>query len=241
MKNRTQRRSFLKNTALSASLLPFVGLSDFLEAAKVDDEYKAIVVVLLEGGADVFNMIAPNDKAYHDYETARAGIALSKESLLDIGDGYGMRENMEKMQELYLDKKLAIIANVGTLVEPITVSEIEAGSKAVPFELFAHNTQRAQWMFGDATGASRNGWAARVADKFYTQPNPYFNINVADVNNNLQYGGKAESLHFDDAYISSDTMESYGFGPMSGSGELGSVYYELYKEEQNLSSLLYLF
>ena len=232
MKKRIQRREFIKSTALGASLLPFVGLSTLLEAAEVEGEYKAIVVVLLEGGADVFNMIAPNDEAYNDYVTARGSIALPKESLLDIGDGYGMRENMTAMQRLYLDKKMAIVANVGTLVEPVTATEVEAGSKVIPFELFAHNIQRAQWMFGDATGTLRSGWAARVADKFYTQPNPYFNINVADVNNNLQYGAKAEALHFDDAYISPNTMESYGFGPMSGGGELGSVYYELYKEEQ---------
>ena len=238
MKKKIQRREFIKTTALGASLFPFLGLSTLLEAAEVEGEYKAIVVVLLEGGADVFNMIAPNDEAYNDYANARGGLALPKESLLDIGDGYGMRENMTVMQRLYLDEKLAIVANVGTLIEPVTATEVEAGSKAIPFELFAHNTQRAQWMFGDATGASRDGWAARVADKFYTQPNPYFNINVADVNNNLQYGGKAETLHFDDAYISPNTMESYGFGPMSGGGELGSVYYELYQEEQKSTDKL---
>ena len=233
MKKRMDRRSFIKTTAMGASLLPFAGLAQMLEAAEADGEYKAIVVVLLEGGADVFNMIAPNNDAYAAYADARGAIALPKESLLDIGSGWGMRENMGAMQTLYGDNKLAIVANVGTLVEPVTAAEVAAGSKSVPFELFAHNTQRAQWMFGDATGNSRSGWAARTADSFYTEGNPYFNINAADVHNHLQYGGKNEALHFDDAYISPDTMKRYGFGPMSGSGELGKVYYDLYKNQEN--------
>ena len=236
MKNKMNRRSFMKKTALGASLLPFVGLAEMLEAVEMGGEYKAIVVVLLEGGADVFNMIAPNDDAYAAYAVARGSIALPKTSLLNIGNGWGMRENMEAMQQLYAHQKLAIVANVGTLKEPVTVAEAEAGSEKLPFELFAHNTQRDQWMFGDATGNSRNGWAARAADTLYTESNPYFNINVADVNNHLQYGGKEEALHFDDAYVSPDTMKYYGFGPKSGGGELGKVYYDLYEQQQNSSN-----
>jgi len=232
------RRSFIKTTALGASLLPFVGLAEMLEAAEINGDYKAIVVVLLEGGADAFNMIAPNGDAYDAYVEARGGIALPKDGLLDIGNGWGMRENMEAMQQLYANKKLAIVANVGTLVEPVTAAEVATGSKSVPFELFAHNTQRDQWMFGDATGKSHSGWAARAADTFYAEGNPYFNINAADVNNNLQYGGKAEALHFDDASVSPDTMKRYGFGPKSGGGELGKVYYDLYAQQQNSSNKL---
>lgn len=228
-----KRRDFIKTTLLSAALLPFLGLTNRLEAAQKEGQYKAIVVILLEGGADVFNMIAPNDEAYDAYANARDAIALPKASLLDIGDGWGMRENMQDMQQLYHDKKLAIIANTGTLIEPVTAVEVDAESKRVPFELFAHNTQRAQWMTADARGNAPVGWAARLADTFYNDANPYFNINVSDVNNHLQYGGKSEALHFDDAYISSDTMKRYGFGPRSGGGELGAVYYALYEEQQN--------
>ncbi len=228
-----KRRDFIKQSALGVSLIPFIGLGNLLEAGEIDSKYKAIVVVLLEGGADVFNMIAPNDGAYDDYAAARGNIALPKEGLLDIGGGWGMRENMEKMQQLYNDKKLAIIANVGTLIEPVTAAEVSKGSKPIPFELFAHNTQRAQWMFGDATGSSRSGWAARVANQLYSEGNPYANINMSDVGTNLQYGGIAEALHLDEAYISPNTMTYYGFGPMSGGGELGEVYYDLYKQREN--------
>ncbi len=45
-------------------------------------------------------------------------------------------------------------------------------------------------------------------------------------------GGRVEAIHFDDAYISPDTMRSYGFGPESGGGTLGKVYQKLYESRQ---------
>ncbi|OQX49777.1 MAG: hypothetical protein B5M46_03665, partial [Epsilonproteobacteria bacterium 4484_20] len=97
---------------------------------------------------------------------------------------------------------------------------------------FAHNTQRDLWMLGNAKEALRDGWAARAGDIFYPEPNPYFNVNVSDVNSLMLSGGRVEAIHFDDAYISPDTMRSYGFGPESGGGTLGKVYQKLYESRQ---------
>ena len=247
MKRAYTRRDFLRHTlAATAGLSPLMGLLgslQHLEAAQTGGEYRAIVCILLEGGADVFNMIAPTEADPYDaYRKSRENIALPKESLLPIthtnANGlnplrYGMRENMGRMQQLFADKKLAIIANVGTLIRPVTLSEIEAGAP-IPFELFAHNTQRAMWLMGDATGSSHTGWAARTADTFYAAPKPYFNISVADsYQNTLQYGGKADALTFDSASIPSDTMKSYGFGPDAGGSDLGKVYQQMYEQKQS--------
>lgn len=231
MKRSMNRREFLKLSAAGATLLPMLSANNLL-AAQTSDEYKAIVVIYLKGGADVFNMVAPIDDAHQAYADARGGIGLPKESLLPISDQYGMRENMQAMQQLYAQQKLAIIANVGTLLKPVTAAEVKAGA-AIPFELFAHNTQRRQWMFADAKGQTKNGWASRIADNYYSTPNPYSNINVAGTKNLLQYGGKADALQFENAFISPDTMTYYGFGPKSGGGELGKVYQELYENKRN--------
>ncbi|HGG59245.1 MAG TPA: hypothetical protein ENK26_04920, partial [Gammaproteobacteria bacterium] len=157
-----------------------------LAAAGLGGPYKALVVVLLEGGADVFNMIAPTQRDAHaDYRRARDVIALPRDSLLPFDHAnrnglnpldWGMRDTMGGMHWLFESGKLAIVANVGTLVRPVTPEEAANGAP-VPFELFAHNTQRAQWMFGDATGSQRQGWGARVGDRFYASGNPYFNVN----------------------------------------------------------------
>jgi uncharacterized protein (DUF1501 family) len=233
MKTQLNRRDFLKRSlagAASASpLMAMLGSLSDLQAAEVDGEYKAIVCVLLEGGADAFNMVTPRDDAYNAYAKVRKHLALPKDSLLSITDQYGMRENMGKMQALFNDKHLAIIANVGTLIEPTALKGIQEGTAKLPPQLFAHNTQRDLWMLGSAKETLKNGWAARTGDAFYPTPNPYFNISIAG-NNLMQTGGITEAMAFDDASISSDTMASYGFGPESGGGELGAVYRSLYKQ-----------
>jgi len=238
MKINTQRRDFFKQTLAATAGIPalisLLGAAEELEAAEASGDYKAIVCVLLEGGADVCNMIAPLDEKYDAYKAVRKNIALAKESLLPLTGEYGMRENMGDMQKLFQDKKLAVIANVGTLVEPVTPQEVKEGSKAIPFELFAHNTQRNQWMLGDATGGSRSGWAARAADRLYDSGDTaatYANINAADVNTLLQNGGRHEAVQFADAEIPSDTMRSYGFGPESGGSDLGNVYQDIYESK----------
>jgi uncharacterized protein (DUF1501 family) len=208
-----------------------LGSLEKLEAAQVDGAYKAIVCVLLEGGCDAFNMITPTQNdAYADYKAVRGDIALNQDELLSFSHtnqnqlntlAYGMRNNMTQMHQLFEAKKLSIIANVGTLVKPVTQREVLNGAP-VPSQLFAHNTQRALWMMGNAKDIEKNGWAGRMADLFYPTPNPYFNITVGG-NNIMQSGGNVESFGFSEAAISPDIMEYYGFGPKSGGGELGTV------------------
>jgi uncharacterized protein (DUF1501 family) len=236
------RRQILKFSLVATALTPLSSLAGRLGRLSVpaDAPFKALVVILLEGGADVFNMIAPTQSdAYADYRATRENIALPRESLLPFSHAnrnglnpasYGMRNNMTAMHSLFEQQKLAIIANTGTLLQAVTRSDVENGAP-VPFELFAHNTQRSQWMLGDASGSQHQGWGARVGNTLYPAGNPWFNINAADGNNLLQTGGPSAAIHFDEASISPNTMTSYGFGPESGGSELGRVYQALYKQQ----------
>jgi len=54
----------------------------------------------------------------------------------------------------------------------------------------------------------------------------------------MQSGGIAEALPFSEAEISPDTMTAFGFGPESGGGELGSVYQEIYRQQQTARNRL---
>ncbi|MFK5925590.1 MAG: DUF1501 domain-containing protein [Desulfuromusa sp.] len=239
------RRKFLKQSVIAAAttspLLALLGSLDKLEAAETDGEYKAIVCVLLEGGSDAFNMIAPTQNdIYADYLAVRQDIALVQGELLEFSHAnenglnslaYGMRSNMTRMQQLFVDNKLAIIANVGTLSQPVTLQDVENGAP-LPTQLFSHNSQRALWMMGNAKDIETKGWAGRAGDLFYPSPNPYFNISVGG-NNMMQSGGLAEAMGFRSASISPNTMEYYGFGPESGGGELGAVYQDIYEHIQN--------
>jgi len=247
---KAKRRDFLKKSMVSVAaaspLMALLGSLEKLEAAQVDGVYKAIVCVLLEGGCDAFNMVAPTQNdVYAEYKAVRQDIALNQDELLPFSHtnknglntlAYGMRNNMTQMHQLFEAKKLSIIANVGTLVKPVTQSDVLNGA-AVPSQLFAHNTQRALWMMGNAKDIEENGWAGRTANLFYPTPNPYFNITVGG-NNIMQSGGNVESFGFSEASISPDTMEYYGFGPKSGGGELGSVYQKIYEQHQSANHKL---
>ena len=237
------RRNFLKRSLASAAsaapLMALLGSIEKLEAAETSGEYKAIVCVLLEGGADSFNMVAPSDAAHGDYQAVRGSLALEKESLLALAHAnanglnpgqHGMRGNMTKMQGLFNEKKLSIIANVGTLVQPVTQQDVLDGAP-LPSQLFAHNTQRALWMMGNAKDTENKGWAGRAGDLFYPTPNPYFNITIGG-DNFMQSGGIAEAKAFKKASTSPNSMSSYGFGPESGGGDLGSVYQDIHEQSR---------
>jgi uncharacterized protein (DUF1501 family) len=244
------RRNFLKKSITSiAAASPLMGLLaslEKLEAAQVEGEYKAIVCILLEGGCDSFNMIVPTqDSAYDEYKEVRGNIALNQNQLIPFTHSnlnglntlsYGMRDSMSKMHQLFEDKKLSVIANIGTLIKPVSQNDVLNGS-SLPNQLFAHNTQRAQWMMGNAKDIELSGWAGRTSDLFYPTPNPYFNITLSG-DNIMQAGGNTESLGFTEASSSPNNMKNYGFGPKSGGGELGSVYQDIYEQQQTSSNKL---
>ncbi len=251
-REKLKRRSFIKHSLVAAvSVAPVMGLFGSLsklEAADVGDinndgSYKAIVCVLLEGGADSFNMIAPMSNGYDDYKKARGDFALDRETLKALNNNgglnetFGFRDNMVAMQELYNQNKLAVISNIGTLVEPVTKQSLENKSARVPMQLFAHNTQRALWMNADARNNPKDGWAARAGDIFYSQPNPYFNITLSG-NNIMQAGGNEEAMAFNEPSISPYTMNDYGFGEGSGGGDLGKVYKKMYEKSSNTENRL---
>ena len=229
-----RRRDFLKHLLSGAAAVAGpLAFAPRIRAAETGGGYKALVCVLLEGGADTFNMVVPRQKELHDaYRSVRKGLSVPREGLLPVTDDYGLRDNMAGMQRLFGDGKLAIAANVGTLAEPVTKEAILRGAATLPPQLFAHNTQRDLWMRGDAKEAIATGWAARTGDAFYPEPNPYFNITVAGANA-MQSGGRAEAMAFDDASISPNTMRYYGFGPETGGSDLGNVYQDIYETRQH--------
>lgn len=251
-KIKINRRDFIKRSlagvASASPLMATLAVPKPFQAAEINTEYKAIVCILLEGGADVFNMIAPiEEQAYDHYKLARGVTGLERDSLLPFVQtnqnrlnplAYGMRRNMTQMHRLFGEKKLSIIANVGNLIRPVTRQQIEDQQVALPAQLFSHFTQREQWLLGSAKGNEAKGWAARLGDIFYPNPtpNPYFNITVAG-KNRMQLGGIADAIGFEGAYIP-PTMKQSGFGPESGGGDLGSVYQALYEGKQNAENKL---
>ena len=88
---------------------------------------------------------------YDDYARERgAGLAIKKKHLLPIKSlpgtqpcgVFGLNPVVPNLQRLYNQGDAAFLANVGTLVEPITKKEFNENAKRLPRGLFAHNTQQ---------------------------------------------------------------------------------------------------
>ena len=231
MIRKINRREFIKLSAaaaVSSPLFPLSGSINRAQAANTGGGYKAIVCILLEGGSDSFNMVVPGSgQAYTDYATIRENMALAGNSLrvlspatYDDNVEYGFHPKMERMHTLFEDGKLAVIGNVGTLIEPVTKAQVEAGAP-VPGQLFAHNTQRDLWMTANAATIEGAGWAARLADIF-DPSSELFNITVGG-KNLMQTGGVHQAFEFDggDIYAFDD------FYAFRDDGALGETYRQL--------------
>ncbi len=130
--------------------------------------YKALVCIFMFGGNDSNNMIVPIDSRYAGYQTARSTLAIPQGQLLPLQMGsaapYGLHPNMPELQGLFNSQKnLAVLANVGTLVQPTTQKQYQQYSN-LPENLFSHSDQQDQWQSAQLTGTPSVGWAGRMAD-----------------------------------------------------------------------------
>ncbi len=173
---RHTRRDLLRLACCSAAGASMVsGLSKFglvSALAQGTTDYKALVCIFMFGGNDSNNMLVPTDSRYTQYLQARSVLALPQSQLLPLqmnGQSiYGLHPNMPEMQGYFNNQKsLAIIANVGTLVQPTTQASYQA-SKNLPENLFSHSDQQDQWQSAQLAGTPVSGWAGKVADSVQT-------------------------------------------------------------------------
>ena len=146
-----KRRTFLAHAgALAGSAA--LGQLGFLAAnAAPANDYKALVCVFLHGGNDANNMIVPLDTdGYANYATIRSYLALPQAQLLplQVSAGaplYGLHPALPGLQALWAAGNMAIVANVGTLVQPLTKAQYRSTSTIKPESLFSHIDQQHQW------------------------------------------------------------------------------------------------
>lgn len=67
------------------------------------------------------------------------------------------------LQSLFDQGRLAVLANVGTLLQPTTKAQYQAKSVTLPTSLFSHNDQQSTWQALSVEGA-RSGWGGRFGD-----------------------------------------------------------------------------
>lgn len=168
------RRNFLKSSitclagGLSSGLLRVGETSSYAYSA----DYKSVVCINLEGGNDGVNMFIPNDDArYIEYAQAREELALARNNLIPVQSSklhepFSFHMSMPNIASLFSRKKLAILANVGTLTTPATSKQFRESANELPEYLFAHNAQQNQWQSPGTTHTSNvsSGWGGGMAD-----------------------------------------------------------------------------
>jgi len=143
-----------------------------LAADTAPTDYKALVCLFLYGGNDSNNLLVPIDNtSYGLYSAARTVLALPQSSLLPItpktySDGrlWGLHPSLVEVQSLFGAGQLALLANTGTLVQPVTLPQFKAGTVALPSQLFSHADQQVQWQSSISDMPFTTGWGGRLAD-----------------------------------------------------------------------------
>ena len=169
------RRRFISHScglgvAAATAGTSVISLGFARQAAANASDYRALVCVLLAGGNDSYNMIVPTDtEQYNEYAALRTDLALPREVLLPLtedveGREFGVHPGMPDVYDLYERGEIAILNNVGTLLEPVDVEAIRNGAR-VPLGLYSHSDQIRQWQTSISDTRNKpGGWAGRIAD-----------------------------------------------------------------------------
>ena len=183
------RRNFLLrcSAGLGAAGGFATNLASFNAFAADVTDYKALVCVFLSGAMDSHDTVIPYDQSSYDaYESIRGKLISDLDNstegyssrrldyLLELvgtggsldGRKFAFPEEYRPLQELYNLGDLAVVGNVGPLLEPTTRTTFNNGAARLPPRLFSHNDQQSTWMASAPEGA-RAGWGGRFADLAY--------------------------------------------------------------------------
>lgn len=182
------RRRFIRLGAASIGSLALRPLGLLPAMAQSDSpEYRALVCVFLFGGNDSNNMVIPSDaQNFAAYTQIRSNLALTAAQLTgdvtakSTGAPYAFHGMMPEIASLFSNGELAVVANVGSLVQPVTRDQYLGRSAPLPVNLFSHSDQQLEWQTSAPEQNSGTGWGGRVADLIASQNSsafpPFFSV-----------------------------------------------------------------
>ncbi|WAC72266.1 DUF1501 domain-containing protein [Roseateles sp. SL47] len=177
-----KRREFLKHaSALSVAgtaapwALQLAAINE-AAAATASGDYKALVCLFMYGGNDYGNTLVPYDAASHAaYATIRQTLATPRDQLaataltpsvaLPDGRQMALAPTLSAVKPVFDAGRLAVMLNIGTLMQPTTLAQYKAQSVPLPPKLFSHNDQQSLWQSSKPEGAI-SGWGGRLGDRF---------------------------------------------------------------------------
>jgi uncharacterized protein (DUF1501 family) len=195
------RRSFLRYGSLAAAghLAGFGPFGDAAGMAQSSGEYKALVCIFLFGGNDSNNTLVPLNTAangpnnYTAYANIRGPLALPENELLPLGAGvegnYGLHPWLTSALTLFNSGNAAFLANVGTLVQPLSVAQYHFPGTPIPEGLFKLKPQQLEWETTAQGTSATTGWGGRIADGLTEAVNPAGQIPmIASVDGDRLFG-----------------------------------------------------
>jgi len=182
----------------AATMLTALGYAARENAYAQTGDYKALVCLFLEGGNDGWNTVVPLDQAaYNTYATTRTGLALSQGSLLPVsvpGQGnFGFHPSLTGIRTLWNQGHVAVVCNVGNLIEPVTAAQVLSNPERAPSGLFDHFQQ--QVFSQNLLNENTRGWGNSLGSNF-----PLFNtapvipMLMTMVNNTPWLKGPAQTI-----------------------------------------------
>jgi uncharacterized protein (DUF1501 family) len=189
----TRRQYLARSACAGMSSLPVLNtllnlrLASHAAADGAPTDHRTLVCIFLNGGMDSFNWLVPRDATRHaTYTTTRGNLALTTSQILALeqdtgGDGqlYGIHPSCPGMAEMFNGtgnfvgkRRLAVLTNVGTLIQPVTKAQYLAESVPLPRALYSHSDQIDQWQTSVPQGMTQlSGWAGRAADLLHATVN----------------------------------------------------------------------
>lgn len=163
------RRNFIRIGAATVGTLALRRFAEIPALAQSSSNYKALVCIFMYGGNDSNNTIIPlDDASFKAYTSIRGSVAIPQSALTQVhsasGAPYGFFSILPEIASMFTSKELAVVANVGSLVQPVTRAQYQAANTPIPSNLFSHADQQQQWQTSMAQGNSPTGWGGRVAD-----------------------------------------------------------------------------
>jgi uncharacterized protein (DUF1501 family) len=175
------RRDFLRSgitglgvVASHSSFSTDLGIaSNFMNMSKSVDDYKTLVCIFLEGGADSVSLFVPTDNSeFSKYQKIRQNLSYEQSSVNLLNarnqnlDGLGLPGFIGSFSSLFNDEKLSIISNVGPLREPTTLSMIQQNKAILPPFMNSHADHQVLWQTGFVGVNERTGWGGRIVEAF---------------------------------------------------------------------------
>ena len=133
-------------------------------------------------------------------------VAIQKSRLLPVNvpDGtqpcnvFGVHPSMALLKELYEAGDAAFIANIGSLIEPISSrAEYRAKSVRIPPSIGSHNTQTKQAQSVHAQHAGAKGVLGRIVDALTFQANAHKSQGYSVAGNQKMTQGKLSPIQID--------------------------------------------